>query len=458
MFSKKLRSVARRRGRAPLLGLLLGAALAAGGCTLLENPDDHFAASDTQGDTGSDVVSSELCNEYCSRFLELCSTDPANTYTDEADCLSKCATLPLGEPTDYARNSVRCRMNHFGAAISAPADHCPHASFSGGGQCEGTSVSPCEAYCGLLSEKCPQTFAELEVPGGLSATATCVKQCGMFLPSPGGAGNEIFVSSSIECRESWLNRMSAPNQPGLYCQAATSSADGVRACQGAIATATNQCEALCLLALNECPGTLPFADFDACLEGCGSETPEAIGCAIDLIVAGSTPACSALSPLANACGAAPTCEPDRVCGPGCGANVAAAQCACGPGISTCDEDGHVLCFHDTTGARVVQRGQLSEICDNNLDDDCDGLIDAEDPDCTSCVDGSRCGAGCPASVPAAQCACQFGESVCTDGVPTACRDFAGSDIVFPFTNAEICGNEIDDNCDGRIDEADCIAP
>ena len=80
-----------------------------------------------------------------------------------------------------------------------------------------------------------------------------------------------------------------------------------------------------------------------------------------------------------------------------------------------------------------------EICDNGIDDDCDGLIDYSDPDCP-CIDIDGDGYGDPANP-----ACLFPQWDCDDTDPD----------VYPGA-IEICENGIDDDCDGLVDELeDC---
>ena len=76
-----------------------------------------------------------------------------------------------------------------------------------------------------------------------------------------------------------------------------------------------------------------------------------------------------------------------------------------------------------------------EICDNGIDDDCDGLVD-ELEDCCKDLDGD--GYGDPASP-----ACLFPQWDCDD---------ADSDV-YPGAD-EICDNGIDDDCDGLVDAND----
>lgn len=81
-----------------------------------------------------------------------------------------------------------------------------------------------------------------------------------------------------------------------------------------------------------------------------------------------------------------------------------------------------------------------EICSDGVDNNCDGLIDSEDPTCSTsqCSDIDGDGYGFPADA-----SCTYAQEDCNDSL-------AG---VNPGV-AETCGNGIDDNCDGLTDSED----
>ncbi|MEZ4267659.1 MAG: putative metal-binding motif-containing protein [Myxococcota bacterium] len=144
------------------------------------------------------------------------------------------------------------------------------------------------------------------------------------------------------------------------------------------------------------------------------------------------------------CGGAPT-SPLSDCAPGAGdANPFAtedpcAQCGdgvdqdCSGGDAVCvdaDKDGVADCRETTCGAGdpKVAPG-LPEVCDS-VDQDCDGATDE------GFALGGDCGEG----------ACAGGKVECgPDGMATQCSSASNA-------TAEICGNSIDDNCDGGTDE------
>ena len=102
---------------------------------------------------------------------------------------------------------------------------------------------------------------------------------------------------------------------------------------------------------------------------------------------------------------------------------------CGSSIGACSP-GHFVCI--TGGVLQCQgaTGPTTEIC-NGIDDDCDGIVDEDVPGI-----GSDCALG-------GSGACSAGISECINGVPQ-CVGGTGS-------GTEVCNN-IDDDCDGKIDE------
>ena len=109
---------------------------------------------------------------------------------------------------------------------------------------------------------------------------------------------------------------------------------------------------------------------------------------------------------------------------------------CSAGLGACAADGLTVCAVDGTGVvcDATPGPATEELCGNDLDDDCDGLTD----------EGFDAGAAC--SVGQGACAVD-GTLICTpDGLGTACDAVAGA------PTAELCGNDLDDDCDGLTDE------
>ena len=90
-----------------------------------------------------------------------------------------------------------------------------------------------------------------------------------------------------------------------------------------------------------------------------------------------------------------------------------------------------------------------QICDDNIDNDCDGYVDCSDSDCTSdpYCQQTTC-------IPYEVQYCDTGEpGICSDGQQTCDEsgDFWGPCIRDVEPSTEVC-NGIDDDCDGQVDQ------
>ncbi|WP_153822451.1 MopE-related protein [Polyangium spumosum] len=101
---------------------------------------------------------------------------------------------------------------------------------------------------------------------------------------------------------------------------------------------------------------------------------------------------------------------------------------CGVGVSGCD-GGQVFC--------VPTNQPTPEVCDG-LDNNCDGVIDEDDPG-----GGAACDSGLFGP-------CAAGTAVCMSGALTC------SPAVLPV--GELCDDGVDNNCDGDVDEGCSAAP
>jgi hypothetical protein len=119
------------------------------------------------------------------------------------------------------------------------------------------------------------------------------------------------------------------------------------------------------------------------------------------------------------------------------------------GVGVC-RPGERTCQAGTLGACLGQVRPAAETC-NLMDDDCNGLVD-DGIDCTPvCSDGQTmsCYSGFPGTSGIG--ACRAGLRICQDGVFGACTG-----EVLPAV--EVCNN-VDDDCDGTVDEGlDCTPP
>ena len=107
------------------------------------------------------------------------------------------------------------------------------------------------------------------------------------------------------------------------------------------------------------------------------------------------------------------------------------------------DPAHPCCLHperDCDDTNVNIHPGAEEICDDEADNDCDGLIDCDDPDC-GCTDLDGDGYGDPASP-----CCVYPEQDCNDAAPN----------VHPGAG-EVCDDEVDNDCDELVDcdDLDC---
>ncbi len=117
--------------------------------------------------------------------------------------------------------------------------------------------------------------------------------------------------------------------------------------------------------------------------------------------------------------------------------------SCTAGVGACENTGYWVCNAErdalTCPVEALDPAPF-ELCDNLVDDDCNGQIDEGYPDL-----GEPCSVGigaCEAS----------GKLVCDSG-----RTSLTCDAQAAAPTVEICGNGIDDDCDEAVDE-DCAQP
>ncbi|MBX3251144.1 MAG: putative metal-binding motif-containing protein [Myxococcales bacterium] len=153
---------------------------------------------------------------------------------------------------------------------------------------------------------------------------------------------------------------------------------------------------------------------------------------------------------------------DQVCctGAGCVQPSFCPSTECGIDVGVCTS-GRRACFG---GVGLCEGATFPgvELCGNGLDDDCDGQIDETecaiecpgtvevcngiDDDCDGVVDEDVGGAVCGTDegvCESGRTACIGGREVCVGGVRPA---------------REVCGNGLDDDCNGTVDEAGCCTP
>ena len=103
---------------------------------------------------------------------------------------------------------------------------------------------------------------------------------------------------------------------------------------------------------------------------------------------------------------------------------------------------------------VVMVGCVSEICGDGIDNDCDELVDCNDPDCNSDANCTYCGDGvCNGDETSETCIedCKCGNDSCDPGEDSCnCAADCGS---HPGSETS-CSDGVDNDCDGEFDCAD----
>lgn len=134
-------------------------------------------------------------------------------------------------------------------------------------------------------------------------------------------------------------------------------------------------------------------------------------------------------------GAAETCNNiDDDCDGQKDENIAQKQLTCG--IGACKNTVSQSCTAGQFTPACAPKSPVSEVCGNNIDDNCDGQAD----------EGCQCTPGSSSQCGTDTGECSFGAKICqADGTWGSCAGGTG-----PVSEA--CGNNIDDNCDGQTDE------
>jgi putative metal-binding protein len=114
--------------------------------------------------------------------------------------------------------------------------------------------------------------------------------------------------------------------------------------------------------------------------------------------------------------------------------------SCSAGLGICQRSGAYVCSTDRLStlcdATPGAPNASGELCGNTLDDDCDGMVD----------EGFNVGVACTVGLGICQ---RSGSYVCTsNGLGTMCSATPGA----PNAAGELCGNSLDDDCDGMVDE------
>jgi len=424
------------------------------------------------GETDEGFAVGQACNVgvgICAQTGELtCSGDGLGT---------QCSVQPLPPDTFGERcgNGLDDDCDGETDEGFAPGDECP----VGVGVCRRTGLMVCNAEgTGLTCNAVAGTPGAAELCGngtdddcdgtvdeGFDNGAACsagvgaclrpgVKQCAAdglstlcgAVPGVAGGercGNRVDDDCDGATDEGYDVGAACSNGVGI-CQRAgvkTCSPDGLATLCNAVAGTPAPSGELCANGLDDnCNGQVDEG-FDV-----GSTCSVGIGaCTV-----GGVKVCTA-DALATMCNATATQPGDELCG-----NSVDDDCdgqvdegfdegiACQAGTGTCSRSGTRVCRADGLGtqcsAAAATPGAV-ELCGNGLDDDCDGATDE------GFDNGVMCNAGVGVCV-------RSGVKVCTpDGLTTSCNAAPGA----PNTTGELCGNGLDDACDGAVDEGFTLA-
>jgi len=104
-----------------------------------------------------------------------------------------------------------------------------------------------------------------------------------------------------------------------------------------------------------------------------------------------------------------------------------------------DNDGFTPAAGDCDDSNAAINPNASENCTDGIDNNCNGLVDTQDPDAVDC--------------PVTQtCTDNDGDTYAVEGGGCGPVDCDDSDVAVSPGSEEVCGDNIDNDCDGDIDE------
>ena len=353
-----------------------------------EIDEDFIGSGAVCGD--SDVGLCQLGTQICTDGVIVCdgeikpTTDICDTLDNDCDGTPDQGFTDLGDACDNGLlgecnndGVMVCRADHLATECNA-ADGMPAAE-----ECDGLD-NDCDGVVDSYSEEC------------FTGTSGCV----------------IGDGCLGEC------------QIGLR-----SCTDDVWSfCIGEVIPATETCNGLD----DNCDGTPDDGNPDGGAT-CGSDEGECVA-GTELCTGGAIICDGEVGPTSDVCnGLDDDCDgtPDQ------GFTDLGDDCNNGM-IGACLIDGNMICRADglTTECSAGPGTPTGETC-NNVDDDCDGVVDSFLVQCYPYGSGCEIGVGCVGQ-------CRIGVQECTAGEFDACAGDVG-----PAT--DIC-NGLDDDCDGEVDE------
>jgi hypothetical protein len=401
------------------------------------------------------------------------SCDSLNCGEDASSCFQDCCTPVCPHIDTVACNEPLLPTNGCGVCSGVgqwcdPGYECLPSPFD---CCDRDCPSPWEVACG-------QTYTESDGCGDTCAVAGTKCYGGEWCDVSYTPDRCVECSAAAHCddgnvcTDSWCNSGSCTNTvvPGRSC---TPHGGGTGECQ-----ADGSCLASCSQGLTYCHGKCVDLQSDAlhcgsCGKVCAADQTCTIGecvcsdgatrtcdvtnsfgsCSgVETCASGSFGLCDAATPAAEVCGNQIDEDCDGALDNGCSCLPGATQsCYGGPGgtagVGVCSEGTQTCNPQGEWGTCVGAVTPNLETC-NGVDDDCDSLVDADDPTMTSCGVGASCVAGACAGVSCAD-TCSF--TCCAETCCLAGQVCGAGGCCTP--EAETC-NGVDDDCDGLIDASD----
>jgi hypothetical protein len=382
------------------------------------------------GPTGSvpiDAFEYKLCDDAPKATVVVLALDPGYDDPCKNDqqklwCLVPPQTSPFGTP---GSKNFGCDLDGDGYLSTNgdcddldPAVHMDAAEVCNGkdDDCNGYTDDNLQApagFCPTLGICAPNGGGPSGI-GPQGAVAYCQGAAGFVCDYPSG-----YEPAKETLCDGFDNNCDGVTDEGLLNLCGTCGALPVELCNGKDDNCNGQTDEGVVVTGITCGGK------GVCLQAQGLCVDGTPTCVNDLAWQATETLCDALD---NDCDG----STDEMIGSDSSCTSGVGACAV-EGIKKCGLDGGVICQTPAAGA------PSQEMCGNGLDDNCDGKTD----------EGFDVGAQCEAGAGICRL---IGKKLCSsDKFATVCSVTAGTPDA-----AETCGNGLDDNCDGRTDEAGCV--
>ncbi|MEM9191588.1 MAG: MopE-related protein [Myxococcota bacterium] len=375
---------------------------------------------------------------------EICdgaADDDCDGAVDEGCTCTLGAIRTCGSSVGACRaGEQRCSASGWGSCDGGTA---PTAE-----ECDGVADDDCD---GIVDEGCECTNGSTRACGSqigacVAGTQTCIM--GRFGACTGAVGPSVERCDGVADDD-----CDGIVDEGCACTNGTTRTCGsdVGSCRAGIQRCTSGRFESCTGSVGPsgevCDGTVD-EDCDGMVdESCTCTNGETRSCGSDVgacvsgtetCAGGNWASCTgATGPTTEACDGSVDDDCDGVIDEGCECTSGTVR-QCGADIGACMA-GSQTCATGFWSVCTGGTGPTPELCDGTIDDDCDGTVDEG----CGCVNGET--RPCGSSVGA----CEQGTETCGSGRWGSC-----SGAVSP--TAEVCGDAIDDDCDGMVDEGcDC---